>query len=223
MRFSSMLVFSLITILMLFNIGPDSMSNPQPDGMVLIEGTRFEYFQRNRVREGMEVLPMKDDALGVAYVEQYWTDLKDYYIDKTEVTNKQYKTFLAATGYSPEWPMNFLKHWVDGTYPPELADHPVVYVDFNDAKAYAEWAEKSLPTEAQWQYAAQGPEYYDFPWGNQWDPEKANVGSSGTKPVGSYPSGASPFGVLDMTGNVAEMTDSFNDDHWHWFSYPPGW
>ena len=118
--------------------------------------------------------------------------------------------------------MNFLKHWKNGKIPKGKENYPVVYVDYWDAKAYAEWAGKKLPTEAQWQYAAQGTDGRIFPWGDKWDPKKANVNSNGTKPVGSYPEGASPFGVLDMAGNVAEMTDSFQDDGWHWFSYIRG-
>lgn len=219
---SLMLVFSFIITLGLLGVVPNRTIMPEPEGMVFIKGTNFHYVQRNRVREGMEVLPMKVDPLGVAYVEDYWIDLDDYYIDKTEVTNKQYKDFLDATQYRPKDPMNFLKHWTNGEYPPELENHPVVYVDFEDAKAYAQWAGKTLPTEAQWQYAAQGTDGRLFPWGNQWDSTKANVGTKGTKPVGSYPKGASPFGAFDMTGNVAEMTDSFHDDNWHWFSYIRG-
>lgn len=195
--------------------------NP-PEGMVYIPGTRFHYIQINRWREGLEINPYKEGPIGDAYVDEYWVELDGYYIDKTEVTNAEYKEFLKATGYKPKWPKNFLRHWKEGTYPPRKGDHPVVYVDYWDAKAYAEWAEKQLPSEAQWQYAAQGSNYLLFPWGNDWDSTKANVRSKGTKPVRSYPEGESPFGVLDMVGNVAEMTDSFHDDGWHWFSYLRG-
>ena len=182
----------IISLLLLFS---DAFSNDFTDGMILIDGTKFHYVQQNRMREGLEINPLQEGPIGDAYIEEYWIELPDYYIDKHEVTNKQFKEFLDATGYKPEWPANFLKHWKNGTYPNGMGDHPVVYVDFNDAKAYAAWAGKTLPSEAQWQYAAQGPKYRIFPWGSNWDPVKANVNTDGTKPVGSHPGGASPFGV----------------------------
>lgn len=193
-----------------------------PEDMVLVPGTMFRFLQVNRWREGLELLDYKEGPMGDAYVEEYTVELEDFYIDVHEVTNKQFKEFLDTEGYQPKWPMNFLKHWKNGIYPKGKADHPVVYVDFLDAKAYAEWAGKELPIEAQWQYASQGTDGRIFPWGDEWDPKKANVNSDGTKPVGSFKGGASPFGVLDMVGNVAEMTDSFQDDGWHWFSYLRG-
>jgi formylglycine-generating enzyme required for sulfatase activity len=192
------------------------------DDMIFISGDKYKFEKINRWREGLKNYPFKESAIGDGYVVEYLTTLEDYYIDKYEVTNRQYKEFLDATGYKPKWSMNFLKHWENGTYPEKLANHPVVYVDYWDAKAYAEWAGKDLPTEEQWQYAAQGKDGRLFPWGNEWRENKANVGSEGTKAVGSYPESASPFGVLDMVGNVAEMTDSFKDDGKHWFSYLRG-
>jgi iron(II)-dependent oxidoreductase len=213
--------FSLILVcfLILFS---DIFSQNRTNDMIFIEGTKFHYVQQNRMREGLELKPFVEGPLGDAYVDEYWIDLDDYYIDKHEVTNRQFKDFLDATRYKPEWPKNFLKHWKNGTFPDGMGDHPVVYVDFNDAIAYAAWAGKTLPSEAQWQYAAQGKEYLVFPWGSEWDPTKGNVNTDGTMPVGKYPAGASPFGILDMVGNVAEMTDSFQDDGWHWFSYLRG-
>lgn len=210
----------LIAILLLYTAPLKSQEVPK--GMVLIPGAKFHYVQINRWREGLEITPYEEGPIGDAYMEKYWVELEDYYIDIHEVTNQQFKEFLDATGYQPKWSKNFLKHWRNGTYPEGKANHPVVYIDYWDAKAYAEWAGKELPTEAQWQYAAQGTDGRLFPWGNEWDQNKANVGSDGTCPVGSYPEGASPFGVLDMIGNVAEMTDSFHDDGWHWFSYLRG-
>jgi gamma-glutamyl hercynylcysteine S-oxide synthase len=193
-----------------------------PEGMVFVAGGKFHYIQVNRWREGLELNRYQEGPVGDAYVEDAWIDLSDFYIDKTEVTNAQYKRFLDAGGYRPKWDGNFLKHWSGGSFPPILTDHPVVYVDYWDAKAYAEWAGKQLPSEAQWQYAAQGLDGRLFPWGDVWNPAKANVGNDGTKPVGSYPSGASPLGILDLVGNVAEMTESLQDDGWHWFSYLRG-
>jgi hypothetical protein len=83
------------------------------------------------------------------------TNLKDFYIDKQPVSNVQFKEFLEESGYQARVQENFLKHWTNGTYPDSIADKPVVYVDYEDALAYAEWAGKRLPTELEWQYAVQ--------------------------------------------------------------------
>ncbi len=96
-------------------------------------------------------------------------------------------------------------------------DHPVVYVSWNDALAYAQWLAQvtgerwRLPTEAEWEKAARGTDGRIYPWGNQWDNTRANTSDGGPKattPVGSYPSGASPYGALDMAGNVWEWTST---------------
>jgi gamma-glutamyl hercynylcysteine S-oxide synthase len=220
--------WSKLAIRLCFLIGvvagiPVSSQGGAPtDDMIFIKGVKFKYQQQNRWREGLERLPYVEGPIGDAYVDEYWVELQSYYIDRTEVTNKKYKMFLESTHYQPKDTTNFLKHWKNGTYPEGQADFPVVYVDYMDATAYADWADKQLPTEAQWQYAAQGPDYLIFPWGNNWDPAKANVGSTGAKPVGSYPEGRSVFGCLDMVGNAAEMTASRQEDGWHTFSFLRG-
>ena len=83
------------------------------------------------------------------------------------MTNAQFGEFLKATAYQPKHPENFLRHWTDGKPPAGREDHPVVYVDLDDARAYAAWAGKRLPTEEEWQYAAQGPNALKYPWGNE--------------------------------------------------------
>ncbi len=216
------LIIAFLLILVASSITAEPVSAQAPRGMVHIEGERYQYVQVNRWREGLERNPYREGALGDAYVETEWVELDDYFIGRTEVTNRQYSDFIDATDYQPEWPRNFLKHWSGSDFPADLADHPVVYVDYHDAEAYCAWRGGSLPTEAQWQFAAQGSDGRLFPWGNDWDPSRANVNTDGTMPVGSFPDGASPSGILDLTGNVAEMTASFQDDGWHWFSYLRG-
>jgi hypothetical protein len=95
--------------------------------------------------------------------------LTPYAIDLTPVTNTQFAEFVRATGYKPRHGENFLRHWKDGAPPPGLEDHPVVYVDLDDARAYARWAGKRLPMEGEWQYAAQRFDDRVYSWGRVWE------------------------------------------------------
>ena len=132
-----------------------------------------------------------------------------FYIDKYEVTNAQYKKFVDATGHNPP------EHWKNGTYPEGLADHPVVFVTWHDAAAYAKWAGKRLPTEAEWEKAARGPKSYLYPWGDAFRRNQLNSDTGGpghTTPVGQYEKGKSYYGAYDMAGNVKEWTaDTYKD------------
>jgi formylglycine-generating enzyme required for sulfatase activity len=140
-------------------------------------------------------------------------DLKKFAIDLTPVTNAQFLTFLNKSGYKPRIPDNFLKHWKNGMFPAGKENHPVVYVDINDAVSYAEWAGKRLPTEEEWQYAGMGPEALTYPWGNEPDKDKCNENINGiTTEVNAFPEGASPFGCFDMCGNVWELTGRIYSD-----------
>jgi len=134
-------------------------------------------------------------------------------IDETPVTNAQFAAFLAASGYRPRHAENFLKHWVQGEPPAGKADHPVVYVDLDDARAYARWAGKRLPSEEEWQYAAQGADGRTYPWGERLAADRCNQGKTGgTTPVRAYPKGRSPCGCYDMCGNVWHWTESERSD-----------
>lgn len=132
-------------------------------------------------------------------VERFW-------IDAHPVTNADYARFLAATGHGPA-----PQHWTDGICPTALYQHPVVYVRWEDASAYAAWAGKTLPTAEQWEKAARGTVGYPWPWGADMTPAKCNVketGVGGTSPVTRFQSGVSPFYCFDMVGNVWEWTSS---------------
>ncbi len=135
-------------------------------------------------------------------VPQHKVKLEEYYIDKYEVTNEEYKKFVDATKHKPP------EHW-DGQDPPAgQGKHPVVYVTWFDAAEYCTWVGKRLPTEAEWEKAARGGDGRIFAWGNKFDRRRANLASNGTKKVGKYKKGVSSYGVHDMTGNVWEWTAS---------------
>jgi formylglycine-generating enzyme required for sulfatase activity len=144
-------------------------------------------------------------------------NLKGYWIDRYETTNAMYDLFVKETGH------RIPKHWLNGTFPAGKGNHPVVYVDWNDAVAFCRWAGKRLPTEPEWEKAARGTDGRVFPWGNQFDIQKANTPQrwlsqgkeGGTLAVGSFESGKSPYGLYDMAGNVYEWTSS-------WYQPYPG-
>jgi len=136
-------------------------------------------------------------------------DLPEYWMDITEVTNAQFAAFAQATGYQTEAEKSNASRIWRAEYTAGKDDHPVVRVSWNDAIAYCQWAGKRLPTEAEWEKAARGPEGFVYPWGNTYDPAKANGRDSGlrtTAPVGNYPQGVNPYGLYDMAGNVREWT-----------------
>jgi formylglycine-generating enzyme required for sulfatase activity len=144
-------------------------------------------------------------------------DLPAYDIDKFEVTNANFAAFVEATGYQTDMEKVGKKYWRD-SFGDGKENHPVVRVTWNDATAYCEWLKKRLPTEAEWEKAARGTEALRFPWGNDWDPSKANVKDTGlrsTAVVGSFGAGASPYGLEDMVGNVWEWTGD-------WYQAYPG-
>ncbi len=139
--------------------------------------------------------------------------LLPYAIDLAPVTNAQYAEFVRHSRYQPRHRENFLKHWNGDIPPPGKEDHPVVYVDLEDARAYAVWAGKRLPTEEQWQYAAQGPSALKYPWGNVMEAGRCNGGEAATTTsVTAFPDGRSPFGCYDMCGNTWEWTESERTD-----------
>jgi len=132
--------------------------------------------------------------------------LPTFYVDLYEVTNEQYKKFVEATHRPPP------DYWSNGNYPVEKKKHPVAYVTWYDAHDYCQWAGKRLPTEEEWEKAARGTDGRLYPWGNEFDPKKANMPQSrlgDTTPVGSFPQGRSPYGLYDMSGNVWEWTESW--------------
>jgi formylglycine-generating enzyme required for sulfatase activity len=191
-----------------------------PEGMVSIPVADLELSIDMRVRECgfYESTPPTDHNLANSYTFQVQNfrrhvTFKPFAMDETLVTNAQFAQFLKANGYKPKHPENFLRHWVDAKPPAGKEDHPVVWVDLNDARAYASWAGKRLPTEEEWQYAAQGADGWKYPWGGLMEPGRCNGGETGgTTPVKAFPDGQSPFGCYDMCGNVWQWTESQRSD-----------
>lgn len=192
----------------------------------------LEIFQKDRHK--MDSTLPKDDNLLVhpithkemvrvpagpfVYQDGEWAmHLDEFWIDKTPVTHADYKRFIDANPkhevpfVDEEWaqPYNWNKQY--RTFRHELADHPVVLVSWHDAKAYAKWAECDLPSEQQWEKAARGTDGRQYPWG-EWQENHCNTSEAGinkTTPVGQFsPQGDSPYGCVDMSGNVWEWTDS---------------
>lgn len=132
--------------------------------------------------------------------------LDDFWIDKLEITNAMYMLCVQAESCAPpeDWASDSRRSYFNNE---DFKDYPVAHVTWEQANTYCAWAERRLPTEAEWERAARGDDFRNFPWGDEPPSETyANfnrlVGE--TSPVGSYAAGASPFGALDMAGNVWE-------------------
>jgi formylglycine-generating enzyme required for sulfatase activity len=138
--------------------------------------------------------------------------LDAFWMDQLEVTNAMYTLCMQSGSCTPPQSLKSSDRRPDYFTNPGFKDYPVVYVTWGQAKTYCEWAGRRLPTEAEWERAARGDDWRTFPWGeDKADGLRANFNMQlgDTSRVGTYPLGASPFGILDMAGNVAEWTNDF--------------
>ena len=184
-----------------------ALRNSPPENMVFIPAGWFEMgSDGTEGRLGM--------AIGVDEIPRHRAYVKDFYIDRYEVTNARFYEFLIKTNnvYRPA-------HWSErGTFEKGEHDHPVVDVDWIDSDAYCTWVGKRLPLEVEWEKAARGTDGRLWTWGDEYAKGAANPLESGrnwTAPVGSYPEDVSPYGVYDMAGNVREWTAG-------WYQAYPG-
>jgi len=202
-------------------IAPTKPAAEAPEGMVRIPGGDFNFKVQGVEIEG-EASPYVD-------VQYAWEDsprrfhehpmqVAPFFMDKYPVTNAQFKKFLDATHYTPRDAINFLRDWKNGAFPAGSDNRPVTWVSLEDARAYAAWAGKRLPHEWEWQMAAQSTDGRIYPWGDVWLPANVPTPVTGRamtspEPVDAHPQGASPYGVMDMVGNVWQWTDEYVDDH----------
>ena len=186
---------------------PDEFVVNPTDGaeMVWVPSGRFSMGTRERGAEADEQPPHMVEVDGLwAY--------------RHEVTNGQFRRFVEASGHQAEG--SWEKFAQRGN------DHPVVGVTWNDATAYAQWTQARLPTEAEWEYAARGPRNLRYPWGATWNPgvccnlERRGEGTPPTLPVGTFPSGRSWNGTLDMAGNVSEFCADYYAEDYYAHSQP---
>jgi formylglycine-generating enzyme required for sulfatase activity len=231
------------------------------EAMEALEVGKAESIQQRDIgakNENMVLIPAGEFLMGSPPGEgsaserpQHKVYLNSFYIDKYEVINSWFKKFVDATGYVTDaerrgWSFTAVRgspnnkvadaNWRHPRGPGsdilEIMDHPVVQVTWNDAAAYATWAGKRLPTEAEWEKAARSVDGREYSWGNNkpdgtqcnfadshtffpWSDESSNDGYKYTSPVGSFKSGGSPYGVHDMAGNVWEWcADRFDGDYY---------
>ena len=200
------IAFIFVAILWFCSIQCISSAGDAPDGMVLIPAGEFKM--------GSHTGKNNERPVHTVYLDAF-------YMDTHEVTNAQYKAFVDA---NPEWQKEniaaeyhdgtYLRLWDGNTYPEGKADHPVIYVSWYAAMAYAEWAGKRLPTEAEWEKAARGGlRAKAYPWGDTYEATHANYGRHHNAPiaVGQYPPNG--YGLYDMAGNISEWClDEYDPD-----------
>ena len=194
-----------------------------PEGMIKIPAGKFKM----EVEFGDYFIPYPE------VLDKELFEMKSFYMDRFPVTNAQFLEFLQQSGYKPTDAENFLQHWKHGNPKQGDENKPVVFVNYEDAQAFAKWTGKRLPTEAEWQYAAQTEKRNEWPWGDKAhiiaekeeitgtltvekltgiDSALCNPGNGILKEVGSYPKGENPFGLQDLTGSVWQITNDVYDN-----------
>lgn len=223
--------------------GPKPVAEPSSTKIAAAESTPTPTSQHEQEkdsknhaseRDGMQLIHIPAGSFTMGYgtgnadeSPAHEVTLDEFWIDRTEVTNKQYALCVRA-GSCPE-PVSYGSYARQDYFTnPNYAGFPVIYINYEQAQAYCEWAGRRLPTEAEWEKAARGTDERIYSWGNTApNPDllnfNRNVGD--TTAVGSYPNGASPYGVMDMAGNVSEWVADWYDPGYYTASLylnPPG-
>jgi len=207
----------------------------EKDGAVMVYVPAGEFTMGSSDADIDAILAECSDCKRASFDDEYpqhTVYLSAFWIDQTEVTNAQYRKCVEAG--TCRAPTTTTCYRGKPTYSEtSKADHPVVCVSWYDAKTYCEWARKRLPTEAEWEKAARGTDGRRYPWGNEFDCQRGNFddeteinsytvpGGEGcdgyvtTAPVGSFRDGASPYGILDMAGNVWEWCQDWYDEDYY--------
>ena len=199
---------------------PESTLIRNTDGMIMVYVPAGEFTMGSNTDDALvECQKFRSDCSRDWFVNEappHQVYLDAYYIDKFEVSNAQYKICVESGGCVQPLENSYSRSSYYGNS--QYDDYPVIYVNWNLAQAYCEWAGATLPTEAQWEKAARGTDGRTYPWGEGIDCEKANFGicnKGDTTTVGSYPDGASPYGALDMAGNVMEHVNDWYDSEYY--------
>jgi formylglycine-generating enzyme required for sulfatase activity len=169
--------------------------------------------------------PERDTLASEGEQPQHTLYLPDFYLSRTLVTNAQYLAFVKSARYEPP------AYWSQGRMPRGTDQHPVIGVTWDDALAYCRWLAETtgrsytLPSEAEWEKGARGTDGRIYPWGDAWEVGRCNSREDGVNestPVSAYPQGASPYGLLDMAGNVWQWTRNLWGTAWDKpeFGYP---
>ncbi len=178
---------------------PAPKANPQPSAPAALASTLS-------MKSGDMVLVPEGPFLFGEKPEQ--VSLPAFYIDRTEVTNAAYQAFASSAN-----------HPLPPDFPKDRPQYPVVNVTIDDAKAFASWAGKRLPSALEWEKAARGSDGRLFPWGNEPDPSRANVGTGQLRPAGDFTNGVSPAGALQMIGNIREFVNETGAPSAHALEY----
>jgi len=202
-------------------IAPTKPASSAPSDMIRIPEADFDFHVK-----GIEIEGGDDPGVDVQYpweniprrTHQHRLHLHSFYINRTPVTNAEFAKFLDSTHYHPADDHNFLRDWQNGTYPNGWENKPVTWVSLEDARMYCESNRGRLPHEWEWQYAAQSTDGRAYPWGTNWKPDALPAVDHGPQmrppsDVNAHPEGASPFGVVDLVGNVSQWTDEYRDSH----------
>ena len=222
-RLRSLLRIPLVAGALLLSLAARAAEPPPQHAMIYVPAGEFlmgtSEQEAQRLAEQYGVHP----TLFLTETPQRKVHVEAFLIDRFPVTNSQYKRFIDATGRRPP------SGWQGRDYPEGKGDHPVTCIGWQGAEGYARWAGLRLPTEAEWEKAARGSDGRIYPWGDQWRDDATRLDDPRwpqtralTTPVGAFPAGASPYGVMDLAGNVAEWTATPSqppnaERNWAWY------